>query len=197
MALFDLLAVDNFNLARSIQRSDVSAEALATVRTLDEKAELEPWLQAILHDTNRTPHGPSELVDILTHKVAVRGRTGLAAFILKGKSFPTVRPAHVSHQILRLPRIRDLSFAVLAAPGDILDEVKEQFIAMATQVPAGTIAFWTQTTWLVCLLRSALFVHATGNGQPEAAASAVIRRRHEHRIFCSKKRCENSPPRIS
>jgi hypothetical protein len=133
MALFDLVAVDNFNFARSIQRADIGAEAIATVRSLDEKVEMEPWLQAILHDTNRTPHGPSEVVDILTHKVTVRGRTGLAAFILKGKSFPTVRPSHVSHQILRLPRIRDLSFAVLAAPGDVLDEVKEQFVAMATQ----------------------------------------------------------------
>jgi superfamily II DNA or RNA helicase len=133
VALFDLVAVDNFGFARSIQRSDVSAAAIATVRTLDEKVEMEPWVQAILHDTNRTPHGPSEVVDILTHKVAVRGRTGLAAFILKGKSFPTVRPAHVGHQILRLPRILDLSYAVFAASGDVLDEVKEQFIATATQ----------------------------------------------------------------
>ncbi|MGZ5120749.1 MAG: DEAD/DEAH box helicase family protein [Burkholderiales bacterium] len=100
---------------------------------MDEKMEIEPWVQAILHDTNRTPHGPSELVDILTHKVAVRGRIGLAAFILKGKSFPTVRPANVGHQILRLPRIRDLSFAVLGASGNVLDEVKEQFVATATQ----------------------------------------------------------------
>ena len=66
------------------------------------------------------PHGPSEIVDVLTQKLVVRGREGLAAFILKGKAFPTVRPAHVSHQIFRLERLRGLDFAILAASGNVL-----------------------------------------------------------------------------
>jgi Type III restriction enzyme, res subunit len=129
MAFFNLLAVDNFKAARSIAPRDVASEAIATVRTLDEKEEIEPWVQAILHDTNRTSHGPSEIVDIFTHKLSVRGKAGLAAFILKGKSFPTVRPVHVSHQIFRLERLQDLSFAILGASGNVLDEVKEQFVS--------------------------------------------------------------------
>jgi hypothetical protein len=104
------------------------------VKGLDETTELEPWIQSILHDTNRTPHGPSELVDILTHKMTVRGREGMGAFILKGRSYPTVRPKHVSHQIYRLERIADLSFAILAATGNVLDEVKEQFISTAARL---------------------------------------------------------------
>lgn len=68
MALFDLVAIDNFNFARSIQRSAVSPEAIATVRSLDEKSEMEPWLQGILHDTNRTPHAPSEVVDMIARR---------------------------------------------------------------------------------------------------------------------------------
>lgn len=99
--------------------------------------ELEPWLKAILFDTNDTPHGPAEIVDILTHKVTVRGQEGVAAFILKGRSFPTVRPRDVSHQVFRLERIQDLDYAFLAATGNVLDEVKEQFIATARRAARG------------------------------------------------------------
>jgi hypothetical protein len=134
MPLFNLLAVDNFKVARSIAPRDVASDAVATIRTLDEKEEIEPWIQAILYDTNRTSHGPSEIVDILTHKVSVRGKDGLAAFILKGKSFPTVRPVHVSHQIVRLERLQGLDFAILGASGNILDEVKEQFVSTARRL---------------------------------------------------------------
>lgn len=134
MPLFNLVAVDNFETVRSVPPRDVPASAVTTIRSLDEKEELEPWIQAILHDTNRTPHGPSEIADIFTHKLSVRGRSGLAAFILKGKSFPTVRPIHVSHQILRLDRLQDLSFAILAASGNVLDEVKEHFVSMVRRL---------------------------------------------------------------
>ncbi len=98
---------------------------------------MESWIQAILFDTNNTPHGPSEVVDILTHKVSVRGREGIAAFILKGRSFPTVRPHHVGHQIFRLERIEGLDYAFFAASGNVLDEAKEQFISTAERVAKG------------------------------------------------------------
>ena len=84
MPLFNLFAVDNFERARAFPPRNISAAAVATVMDLDEKLEMEPWIQAILFDTNRTPHGPSEIVDIFTHKLTVRGKEGLAAFILKG-----------------------------------------------------------------------------------------------------------------
>jgi superfamily II DNA or RNA helicase len=134
MALFNLLAVDNFEAVRGIAPRQIAAGAIATVRDLDEKEEIEPWIQAILYDTNRTPHGPSEIADILTHKLRVKGIDGLAAFILKGKSFPTVRPTHVAHQIFRLERLQGLNFAIFAASGNILDEAKEQFIAIAQRL---------------------------------------------------------------
>ena len=50
MPLFDLVAVDNFNFARSIQRSAVSPDAVATVRSLDEKSEMEPWRVSMFGD---------------------------------------------------------------------------------------------------------------------------------------------------
>ena len=134
MPLFNLIAVDNFEAARAVSSRSVGEDVIATVRDLDEKEEMEGWIQAILFDTNRTPHGPAEVVDILTHKLVVRGKEGLAAFILKGKSFPTVRPTHVSHQIFRLERIEDLSFAVFAASGNVLDEPRTQFVSTAKRL---------------------------------------------------------------
>src|SRR5438552_14082406 len=134
MALFNLLAVDNFERVRAVAPRTIAPAAITTVRSLDEKEEIEPWIQAILYDTNRTPHGPSEIADILTHKLRVRGRDGLAAFILKGKSFATVRPPHVSHQIFRLERLQGLNFAIFGASGNVLDDVKEQFVATAQRL---------------------------------------------------------------
>lgn len=132
--LITLLKIDNFDRVRDVRPGQLSEAAIAAVKELNEVDELEPWIQSILYDTNRTPHGPSELVDILTHKMTVRGQEGMGAFILKGRSFPTVRPRHVSHQIFKIERISDLSFAILAASGNVLDEVKEQFISTATRL---------------------------------------------------------------
>jgi superfamily II DNA or RNA helicase len=137
MPLFNLLAVDNFDRVRGVRLSDICDEALETVRQLHEADEMESWIQAILFDTNETPHGPAEVVDILTHKVSVRGREGIAAFILKGRSFPTVRPNHVGHQIFRLERIDGLDYAFFAASGNVLDEAKEQFIATSERAAKG------------------------------------------------------------
>lgn len=55
----------------------------------------------------------------------------MAAFILKGRSFPTVRPKDVSHQIYRLKKIGGLAIAIFAAPGTILDAAKEEFVSTA------------------------------------------------------------------
>ena len=69
MALNTILKIDNFNRARDVRPRSISTTAVAAVKDLDETNEIEPWIQSILHDTNHTPHGPSELVDILTHKM--------------------------------------------------------------------------------------------------------------------------------
>ncbi|HEY0152992.1 MAG TPA: DEAD/DEAH box helicase family protein [Longimicrobium sp.] len=125
---------DNFRRVLDCPPGDVPDEALSTVRGLDEREELEPAIRAILTDVGVTPHGPAEIVDILTHKTTVNKKPGIAAFILKGRSFPTVRPVHVAHQIYRLEKINDLAFAVFAATGTILDAAKEQFVSTASRV---------------------------------------------------------------
>lgn len=126
--------IDSFKSVREFPADSVIGPVIDRVRNLDERKELEPFMLSILADTNETPHGPAELVDILTHKVTVHQQQGLSAFILKGKSFPTVRPTHVSHQIYRLEKISGLRFAILATTGTILDQAKEQFVATAERL---------------------------------------------------------------
>jgi superfamily II DNA or RNA helicase len=125
---------DNFVQVQGTPATEIKLQHLHTVRGLDEREELEPYLRAILHDPNDTPHGPAEIADILTHRVSVGQETGLAAFILKGRSFSTVRPKDVGHQIYRLEKIVDLRFSIFAAPGIILDAAKEQFCATSARL---------------------------------------------------------------
>lgn len=132
-----LLTIDeltSFEGVRDWPASMVNEQILARVRTLDEKTELEPFLREALFDPNATPHGPAEIADIFTHKIRVDSTPRLAAFLLKGRSFPVVRPSHVAHQIYRLEKIADLGLAVLVAAGTILDQAKEQFVSTASRL---------------------------------------------------------------
>jgi superfamily II DNA or RNA helicase len=126
--------IDNFKEVRGIPPEQISKELLHSVQNLNEKEELEPFVRSILFDSSDTPHGPAELVDILTHKISVDSKSGLAAFILKGKSFPKVRPKHVAHQIYRLEKIAGVQYTVFAASGTILDEAKEQFCSTSERL---------------------------------------------------------------
>lgn len=125
---------DNFRDVRDFPPQVILQTVIDAVRGLDEREELEPYIRSILFDTNETPHGPVEIVDVLTHKVTINKQTGLAAFILKGKSFPTVRPQQVAHQIYRLEKISGLRVAVFGAGGNVLDQAKEQFCATAERL---------------------------------------------------------------
>lgn len=132
---------DNFKAVKYIPPEMITEKHLKTVRSLDEREELEPFIRSILHDPNETPHGPAEIVDIFTHKVSVNRRNGLAAFIIKGKSFPKVRSENVSHQIYRLEKIADLRYAIFMASGIVLDSAKEQFCSTAERINTNYAIF--------------------------------------------------------
>lgn len=125
---------DNFKDVHDFPPQSISVTVLNSVRELDEREELEPYIRSILFDTNETPHGPVEIVDVLTHRVTINKQPQLAAFILKGKSFPTVRANQVAHQIYRLEKISGLGIAVFGAAGNVLDPVKEQFCGTAERL---------------------------------------------------------------
>ncbi len=132
--LVTLDQIDPFQSVRDVPAAMLHEDVIARVRMLDEREELEPFIRSILADQNSTPHGPAELVDILTHKLTIGTNNGWAAFILKGKSFPTVRPKDLSHQIYRLEKIAGLKFAVLAVTGNILDQAQEEFVSTAERL---------------------------------------------------------------
>jgi len=100
-----LVPLDDFRSFREVRAypsSSIGPERIEAVKKLDEREELEPFLRSILTDVGDTPHGPAEIVDILTHKLVYRDAPTLSAFILKGRSFSTVRPKDIAHQIYRL-----------------------------------------------------------------------------------------------
>jgi superfamily II DNA or RNA helicase len=132
--LIGIQEFQEFSLVRDVKPTEINPTVLDTVRSLDEVDELEPYIRKIISDFNETPHGPTELVDIFTHHLTFRNKPQLAAFILKGRSFKTVRAKDVGHQIYRLEKIPSLDVAVFAAAGTVLDPAKEQFVSTAQRV---------------------------------------------------------------
>ena len=89
--LIKIQDIDQFFDVVNVPYAAVNPVVLGSVRQLDERRELEPMLREILWDPTETPHGPTEIGDILTTKVRVRGERQLAAFVVKGKSSAKVR----------------------------------------------------------------------------------------------------------
>ncbi len=116
-----------FSAVKDTPLHEVTDALRAAVRQLHEVHDMEEFFRAILFDRAATPHGPAELVDILTHRLEVDDKSGWGAFVLKGRSFKTVRHSDVAHQIYRLEKIDGLNLAVFGASGVVLDAAKEQF----------------------------------------------------------------------
>jgi hypothetical protein len=115
-------AIDEF---RSIANApDVAEHVVEGLRHADEEHELEPALMRITGDVDVTPHGPTEEADIVSVHLRVEGRSVLAALVLKGKAWQSVKARDVSHQILRAAQLPDVGLVVVGAVGDIQDDVK-------------------------------------------------------------------------
>jgi hypothetical protein len=115
-------AIDEF---RSIANAPEAAEHVVEgLRHADEEHELEPALMRITGDVDVTPHGPTEVSDIVSVHLRIEGRSVLAALVLKGKTWQSVKARDVSHQILRAAQLPDVGLVVVAAVGDIQDDVK-------------------------------------------------------------------------
>lgn len=112
----------------------VTDEILTNVAILNEKTQLEPWIQDVIRSHDQTPHGPTEIADIISTRVTVGGTPTHTAFILKGKSFKKVKVKDVAHQITRLRKLEGLELAVLMAVGDIQDDVYDEFIHQAQKL---------------------------------------------------------------
>jgi hypothetical protein len=104
--------IDSFREVANTPPAEVTDNLREAVKALHEIDDMEDLIRLILSDRAATPHGPAEIVDILTHKVLLGGSPALAAFVLKGRSYPTVRPKDIAHQIYRLEKIEGMRLAV-------------------------------------------------------------------------------------
>ncbi|MBU0608165.1 MAG: hypothetical protein KKI08_09760, partial [Armatimonadetes bacterium] len=129
--LLQLADIMEFAAAAAVPEDAIGDEALRNVAALDEREQIEPWLRTLLHSPDRTPHGPTEIADILTTHATVGGRRRFAAFIVKGRSTPRVASREIAHQILRLKQLPGLEVVALLAVGDIQDDAQRDFIGVA------------------------------------------------------------------
>ena len=118
--------IDNFNKVNNRPRESVS-EIADAIKNLNEKLHIEPSLRDIICDLTETAHGPSERADILTERIKIQGRSKLAAFVIKGKSYQKVKAKDVVHQFVRLKDIQGLDIAIFVAVGDIQDSARIEF----------------------------------------------------------------------
>lgn len=123
--------IDEFLEIRTIPDAAINDTILSNIKELDEKNEMERFIRETLYDPNETPHGPTEIADILTSHVHVRGDKRLAAFILKGKSFKRVSSRDVTHQFIKLRQIPQLGLMVFGAVGNIQDDTQRDFVRIA------------------------------------------------------------------
>ncbi len=124
MVLVQLDDIEEFERVKEIPRQAISDVILSEVRQLDERTQIEPFLRDILADKTETPHGPTEIADIVTTHVTLRGKPTLTAFINKGKGTTKVRAKEVSHQVSRVRRMPGVGLIILLAVGNIQDDIK-------------------------------------------------------------------------
>lgn len=125
---------DSFRFIKDVDEESIIPAVIKTVKNLDEKSQIEPYLRSTIFDINETPHGPTEIVDILTTKLKCLTNVRYSAFILKGKSFKTIKAKDISHQIYRLKKIQGLEVSVLAYTGNLLDQPQEEFVSTCIEI---------------------------------------------------------------
>lgn len=123
--------IDQFSKATTVPEAAIGDDVLRGVRKLNERTELEPAIQDILFDPNETPHGPTEVADIYTSKLIVKGEKMVAGLILKGRSFQKVKSQDIDHQIMKARRIPDVGLLALIAVGSIHDSAHTDFVQTA------------------------------------------------------------------
>ena len=132
--LLRISEIHEFAEVGGIPRAVVTNDIRSNVALLDERTQLEPWIQDIIRSHDQTPHGPTEIADILPTSVTVSGAPKYTAFILKGKGTQKVTSKQVGHQFLKLYQLEGLELAVLLAVGDIQDDAKRDFIITARNI---------------------------------------------------------------
>ena len=125
--------ISEFRLAAHV--ANVSERVLSALLKADEKSEIEPALSTIIGHVDETPHGPTEIADLLTIHLSVLDQPVFAAIAIKGKAWPRVRSRDVAHQLMRAAQVPQVDLLVLAAVGDVQDDVKRDLAFLADRTP--------------------------------------------------------------
>ena len=128
--LIKTFEIDEFNNMAVIPAAAISQEIIDNIKDLNEKTEIEPFIREIIYDPNETPHGPTEIADIIS-SVNLRGSKTLTAFVIKGKSFGNVKSTDVAHQFMKLQTFPGLGLLIFVAVGNIHDDAYRDFIQTA------------------------------------------------------------------
>lgn len=128
--------IEEFSLVRRVPRAAITDEVLNGIRQLHETQHIEPFLRSILSDTTETPHGSTEIADILTTQVTYGGQPQMAAFVNKGRSTQRVRSRDVAHQVVRLGRVPRVDLMALLAVGEIQDDIKADLLQVSRDAGA-------------------------------------------------------------
>ena len=75
--LIKIHEIDEFSEIMSISDVAITEPIISNTRELNEKTEIEPFIRQILGDPNKTPHGPTEIADIFTTHLCIRGKKSL------------------------------------------------------------------------------------------------------------------------
>lgn len=142
--LIKIHEIEEFSEIISIPDSSISKEIIANVKKLDEKNEIECFIREIIHDPNETPHGPTEIADILTGHIHINGEKVLTAFVLKGKGLKKVSSQKVTHQFLKIRQINGLKLMVFGAVGNIQDDAQRDFMQAALDAGSDYLIIDTQ-----------------------------------------------------
>lgn len=129
--LIEISAIDEFSEIQRIPRESISEKIVQNIRSLNEKEELEPLIRNIIHDYNYTPHGPTEIADIISTNLHIHGKKKITGIVLKGKSFTKVSSKDVGHQFLKLSHIPEIGLMIFCAVGIIQDDAQRDFILCA------------------------------------------------------------------
>ena len=89
--LIEIFEIDEFSEVQRIPKMAISEQIIQNIRSFDEEEVLEPFIQKIIHDYNKTPHGPTEIADIITTNIHVQGKKKVTGIVLKGKSLKRSR----------------------------------------------------------------------------------------------------------
>jgi hypothetical protein len=110
---------------------EIEPHVIDSLRSADEKLQLEPALSRIIGETDETPHGPTEIADLVTVHLSVAGQPRLSAVVIKGRAWKKVAARDVADQLIRAFQLPGVGLVVLAAVGDIQDDVKQRLAWLA------------------------------------------------------------------